>query len=100
MIRFPCPLLGAPIELTDERAGHVAERHPDLLPRHLAELAATLTDPDDVIEVLAGQTRLFVRWADTIRGGRFVVAVVVSDPTRHWIVTAYVTRRRPLTGAL
>ena len=41
----------------------------------------------------------FVRWFPGVLGGRYVVAIVVSDPRgedgtiRHWIVTAHVARR-------
>lgn len=98
MIRFNCPVLGSDVELTDERARHIAERHPDLLPAHLAELGAAVREPNDVLPAFVGDKRLFVRWADTIKGGRYVVAVVVSEGTRHWIVTAYLTRRPPTGG--
>ncbi|MFM7279035.1 MAG: hypothetical protein ACKO1I_15605, partial [Microcystis aeruginosa] len=40
----------------------------------------------------------FSRWFDSIRQGKYVVVVVVSDlnPARHWIITAYLARK--LTG--
>ncbi len=39
--------------------------------------------------------RIFYRWFDEVRQGKYVVVVVVSEaaPTeRNWIITAYVTR--------
>lgn len=39
--------------------------------------------------------RIFYRWFDDVRLGKYVVVVVVSEaaPTeRNWIITAYVTR--------
>ncbi len=42
MIRFPCPYLQAEVELSEEREGHIAERHPDLLPEHRERVAQTL----------------------------------------------------------
>jgi len=36
------------VELGDERERHIAERHPDLHPRHRDRIAATLADPDQV----------------------------------------------------
>ncbi|MGK5086534.1 hypothetical protein WDW86_03155 [Bdellovibrionota bacterium FG-2] len=36
------------------------------------------------------------RWFDAIKGGKFVIVVVVSDSTpetRHWIITGYVARK-------
>ncbi|VEN74331.1 conserved hypothetical protein [Candidatus Desulfarcum epimagneticum] len=43
-----------------------------------------------------GNARLFSRWFDSLRGGKFAVVVVVSDfgvENRHWIITAYITRK-------
>jgi len=40
--------------------------------------------------------RIFYRWFDDVRQGKYVVVVVVSETApaeRNWIVTAYVTRR-------
>jgi len=75
----------------------MAERHPDLLPAHMDELSRTIAEPDTIIP--AGHDRhVFVRRAGTIRGGRYVVAVIVTDatmPARHWIVTAHLSRRAP-----
>ncbi|HZK89545.1 MAG TPA: hypothetical protein VFC56_05295 [Stellaceae bacterium] len=45
---FPCPYLHVLVELGDERERHIAERHPDLHPRHRDRIAATLADPDQV----------------------------------------------------
>ena len=97
MAWLPCPYLGAPVELTDERTQHFSETHPELLPDYLPELEMTLADPDQVrtSSRLAG-ARLFARWFDDIRDGKHVVAVVVADPPpsgRAWVVTAYLARR-------
>jgi hypothetical protein len=95
--RFPCPYLRGEVELTDERESHIAATHPDLLPGHRTEVAATLAEPDEVHRsARSATTRLFVRWYDTLRGGKHVVVVVVTDAglaDRHWIVTAYIARR-------
>src|SRR5687768_4498858 len=97
MVWFSCPYLGALVELTDERAQHISETHPELLPDHLAALEVTLANPDQIrtSSRLAG-ARLFARWFDVIRDGKYVVAVVVADPPpsgRAWVVTAYLARR-------
>jgi hypothetical protein len=94
--QFPCPYLKGEVELTGERQRHITERHPDLLPEHYDLIVATLADPDLVRRSpRLGNARLISRWFDQIRGGKHMVAVVVSDPgpNRHWIVTAYFTRR-------
>jgi len=97
MTRFPCPYLNAQVELTDEREQHIAERHPDLLPEHRQHIADVLADPDQVRRSTRfANARLFSRWFESVRGGKHVVVVVVSEPIngyRHWIITAYIARK-------
>ena len=92
-----CPYLGGMVELTDERRQHILSKHPDILPEHLAQLAETLASPNEVRrDSRFPATRLFVRWCESVKGGKFVVIAVVSDPppqARHWIVTAYIARK-------
>ena len=96
MAYFFSPYLDSDVELTDERAYHIANRHPDLLPKHRQFIADTLVNPDRVRRSSrSNNTKLFSRWFESLRGGKYVV-VVVSDPTpleRHWIITAYIARR-------
>jgi len=96
MIRFPCPYLNAPVELTAERERHIAERHPDLLPEHRDQLAETLAAPDLVRRSARfGNARLFSRWYTDLKRGKHVVVVVVSEAktsNRHWVITAYLTK--------
>jgi hypothetical protein len=80
------------VELTDEREQHIAAHHPDFLPQHRFRIGETLADPGEIRQ--DGDypnTRLFFRWYDDLRDGKFVVVAVVSDlpDTRHWIVTAF-----------
>lgn len=97
MARFPCPYLQGEVELTEEREQHIAERHPDVLPEYREHIAETLADPDQVRRsVRFGHARLFARWCESVRGGKHVVVVVVTDATpgeRHWVVTAYLARK-------
>ena len=97
MTRFSCPYLQTEVELTEERERHIAERHPDLLPEHRACMADTLADPDQVRRsTRLRNARLFTRWFDTVRGGKHVVMVVVTDVAasrRYWVVTAYIARQ-------
>jgi hypothetical protein len=97
MTQFPCPYLNAQVELGAERERHIAERHPDLLPKHLQCIADTMFDPDQVRRSTRfANARLFSRWFESVRGGKHVVVVVVSESApggRHWIITAYVARR-------
>jgi hypothetical protein len=95
--RFFCPYLNALVELSQERERHIVERHPDLLPDYRQHIADTLADPDQVRQsVRMPNARLFSRWFETVHSGKYVVVVVVSESVpgdRHWIITAYITRR-------
>ena len=95
--RFPCPYLDAEVELTDERERHIVERHPDLLPEHRQLIVDTLANPDQVRRSTRfASARLFTRWFESVRGGKYVVVVIVSESApggRHWIITAYIARK-------
>ncbi|MGB3310000.1 MAG: hypothetical protein WBG32_22755 [Nodosilinea sp.] len=93
---FVCPYLGATVELSDEREAHIAGSHPGTLPDYLEQLTHTLEDPDQVRGSDRDPTALlFSRWFDSIRTGRFLVVVTISDvaSSRHWIITAYTARK-------
>ena len=93
---FPCNYLDGNVELTDERVGHIAERHPELLPEHRSLIEETLSAPDQVRRsVRFGSAKLFSRWYADFRNGKHVVVVVVSESAagRHWIITAYIARK-------
>ena len=96
-MQFFCSYLDGDVELTDERQLHIAENHPDLLPEHLPCIADTLADPDQVRRSRRfSGSRLFSRWFEDLRDGKYVVVVVVTDiqpQKRHWIITAYIARR-------
>ncbi len=97
MAGSPCPYLNQEVELTQERRQHILTKHPDFLPEYFAQLAETLAAPDEVrFDQRFPETRLFARWFDNLKGGKYVVVAVVSDPSprkRHWIVTAYLARK-------
>jgi hypothetical protein len=99
-----CPFLKGDVELTEERERHIAEQHPDLLPEHRDYILKTLADPDQVREsVRFANARMLSRWFEDLRGGKHVVVVVVSDAApagRHWVITAYITRRISEGGVL
>jgi len=94
--RLACPYLGGDVELAAARVQHIAERHPELLPQHLAALKQTVADPDEVRRsTRAPSALLFVRRFEDGPCGMYTVVVVVSEtrPRRNWVVTAYLTRR-------
>ena len=85
------------MELTEERAGHIAERHPELLPEHLNKLVETLAQPEEIRRSAILQNgRMLSKWFEDFQNGKHVVVVVISDlekNNRHWIITAYVARK-------
>jgi hypothetical protein len=97
MQTFSCPYLKGEVELTEDREAHISRTHPDLLPEYLAQIGQTLADPDQVQRSIRMSTaRMFCRWFEDVRQGKHVVVVVVSESApreRHWIITAYITRR-------
>ena len=97
MTLLPCPYLGLPVELTDERRRHILLKHPDLLPEYIDYVAETLAEPNEVRrDSRFPATRIFARWCEHVKGGKFIAVVVVSDPPpmeRYWVVTAYIARK-------
>jgi hypothetical protein len=94
--RFPCPSLGREVELTDEREAHIYSRYPELSGILVGCIADALSDPDQIRQSSrVPASHLFIRWFETILGGKHVAVVVVTDrdPVRDWIVTTYVARR-------
>lgn len=95
MTLFLCPYLKQTIELTEERRRHIAERHPDTLPEYESQLTDTLATPDSIHgSKYDEQAMIFSKWFDTIKSGRYLMAVVVSaeNPKRSWI-TVYTSRK-------
>ena len=94
-------LIGGDVELTDEREQHITATHPDLLPQYLLQLIETLVDPDQVRRsTRMSDALLIARRFEAIRGGKYVVVVMVTEqgPRRNWIITAYLARK--LTGGI
>ncbi|MEO0394421.1 MAG: PBECR2 nuclease fold domain-containing protein [Cyanobacteria bacterium P01_A01_bin.137] len=93
---FYCPYLNDDVELSDEREQHIIARHPGTLPNYSAQLAQTLSNPDQIRQSTRDEkSLLFSKWFETIRTGRYLVVVTISDndPVRHWIITAYTARK-------
>ena len=92
-----CPYLKTHVELTEERETHIREKHPELLPQYRDHIDQTLVDPDEVRrDIRFPNSLLFSHWFPDVKGGKFIVVVVVADSPpadRNWIVTAYVARQ-------
>ncbi|HUP53078.1 MAG TPA: hypothetical protein VM198_11410 [Longimicrobiales bacterium] len=97
MKRYACPYLNSDVELSEERARHIAERHPDLLPAHAERIAQFLEEPDLVRRSgRLGSARLFSRFFPGGSSEKHVVVVIVSEvepSPRHWVITAYQARK-------
>jgi hypothetical protein len=97
MKRYACTYLGSDVELSEERARHIAERHPDLLPAHAERIAQVLGEPDFVRRSSrVGSARLFSRSFPGDPSERHIVVVVISEAEpspRHWVITAYQARK-------
>lgn len=96
---FFCPYLSGLVELTDERLQHITQNHPGTFPEYFPQLEETLADPDLIrSSSYDPNALLFSKWFESIRMGRYLVVVVVSqtDPARHWILTTYTARK--ITG--
>lgn len=94
---FFCPYLKREVILTDERYEHIKKQHPELLPDYEKAVSETVLDPDSVRKSSRFQNaRMFTKYFENIRGGKYSVVVVVSDTQpeqRDWIITAYITRK-------
>jgi hypothetical protein len=92
-----CPYLSSDVELSAEREKHITESHPDLLPEYREQVVRTLRDPEQVrLSERFKKARLFTRWFDSVRGGKYIVVVVISESkpsNRHWVITAYMARK-------
>jgi hypothetical protein len=95
MAFLQCAYLNGRVELTEERERHIAARHPDLLPAHKERLIEVLLDPDLVRRSRLPNAKLFSRWYTDKKHIVLVVVSEVSPTERHWVITAYCTRRLP-----
>lgn len=101
VVLLDCPWLDGSVELTEERALHIDERHPDLEGRADELIAATLADPDQGLRSSrTANVRKFVRQFQDELSGRHMIVVVVTEDSRqrHWVVTAYAAKRLSKRG--
>ncbi|MFN0145918.1 MAG: hypothetical protein ACKVT1_05360 [Dehalococcoidia bacterium] len=97
-----CPFLGGLVEFNDERREHIESVHPREARDVFDELASVVCDPDVVFETPRQGEHALAR-AQENHASHFVVAIVVTEDVRsservharHWVVTAYISRRLP-----
>jgi hypothetical protein len=93
MLKFPCTFLDAVVELSEERRQHILTQRPEL---DVERLGRVLSDPDRILAHEARpEQRLFCRLEPDLPGGKQIVVAVVTEleRERHWVITAYTTRR-------
>ena len=91
---YPCPFLAGVVEVTEERYAHVLMRHEDFAPRYWHKVGETIAEPDEVRRNSdSPEVSLLFRWHYDI--DKYVMVAVVSDPGRHWLITAFMTSDSP-----
>ena len=92
---FSCPYFGDAVECTDERYAHILKGHSDLVLGYWDRVSETFAFPSQVYQSNQSPNgTVFVRWYDDLK--KNITAVAISDDTgRHWLVTAYMTRKTP-----
>jgi hypothetical protein len=97
MAFFPCPHLNTSVELSEDRERHICSHHPDLLPQHRKRIIEAIGDPDQIRRSSRdGNAKLFTKWFSDLRGGKYVVAVVICNSghlKKPWMITAYMARK-------
>jgi hypothetical protein len=94
MASLACPYLSEEVELSPERERHICSHHPDLLPDYRHCMIDTVADPDQVrLSSRDRKAKLFTKWFQDLRGGKYVVVVVICSPGNPWVITAYMARK-------
>ena len=89
-----CQSLDLDLNLTSERLNHIVQRHPEF--KNLAkEFRDTVNRPDYIIKKLTGEL-LLVSWHPQLFNGKFIVVVIRIDTVRSWVITAFLSRKRPI----
>ncbi len=92
-LKFQTPQLEHLVELSEERAQHIAERHPDLWLERPDRLGEVLRDPDWIqtdARDQRGNKRLFVRKYTHL----YTVVVVIIETQYAWVIHASRISRR------
>lgn len=92
-----CQVLDIDLHLTQERREHIIKRHPEFSNLE-KEFYETILLPDFIIKKPT-EEYLLVKWHDSIFNGKFMVVVAKLNVARNWIITSYLSRKKP-TGEL
>jgi hypothetical protein len=96
--RFFAPYFNDDVILTAERRRHIELRHADLgSDREVDRMIQETLDSPRIIQKSARDTsgRVFIHWQPHLHNGKFLLVVVIDDPERKWIITAYSSHEIP-----
>src|SRR5579859_7163462 len=95
---FYTPYLKSDVVLTSERKRHILLRHSDLGSMQDIEqmIQETLLAPA-IVQRSATDIHglVFARWHPQLHKGKFLLVMVIADPERNWIITAYSSNEVP-----
>lgn len=97
-VQFYVPFFKTHVILTSERKKHILIRHSDLGSSVQLEmmLMKTLTTPEIVQKSRTDKHAIvFAMWHPQLHNGKFLLVVVIDDPERKWIITAYSSHEIP-----
>ena len=91
-----CPYFDEKVALTEERVEHIRKQHPDLLPEHRKFIDEVIQKPDSIRRskrMINGY--LFTKWCAEVQNGKHITVVIVSEASRKWVITSYISRKLP-----
>ena len=96
--RFYAPYFNTEVVLTSERRRHILWRHSDLGTAQQVDriILETVITPAIIQKSRRGKYGLvFIKWHPQLHNGKFLLVVVIDDPDRKWIITAYSSHEIP-----
>jgi hypothetical protein len=95
---FYSPFFKTNVILTSERRRHILFRHEDLGSSDVLEtmILETLRAPSIVQTSTTDKHGIvFAKWHPELHNGKFLLVVVIDNPERKWIITAYSSHEVP-----
>jgi len=87
---------GVPVQLTDERWGHIVRRHPEMREQQ-GRVLQTIAEPDAILEGDEGTNMAARLYASTPLSTKFLVVVYREvSPDDGFILTAYFSSQLPV----
>jgi len=95
---FHAPYFNTEVILTSERRRHILLRHSDLgsFEQLEAMILETVIAPAIVQKSRTDKYgKVFAKWHPKLHNGKFLLVVVIDEPERKWIITAYSSHEIP-----